>query len=115
MGKPWPMIAILIFYGLTALKWGPKFMAKRKPFKVDGIMIIYNAVQVLLNGWIVLVGTKIIFGDNGIKLMCQEHIPNDTNPVIMSLLPTTLTYCYLKYLDLFDTVMLFNFAYDSNI
>ncbi|TMW53725.1 hypothetical protein DOY81_001193 [Sarcophaga bullata] len=104
MDKPWPMIAILIIYGLTALKWGPKFMAKRKPFKVDGIMKLYNVVQVLLNAWAVLEGAKIIFVGNDIKLICQEYIPNNTSPAIMSLLAPTLAYCYMKYLDLFDTL-----------
>ena len=110
-----PVIGILIVYGLTALKWGPKFMAKRKPFKVDGIMKLYNAIQVLVNGWILLVSTKLIFGGNDFKLMCQEYNPNDTSPTIMSLVPPSLAYCYLKYVDLIDTVLLFNLAYDSNI
>ena len=32
---------------MFVLKWGPRFMKNRKPFNLDKILILYNALQVV--------------------------------------------------------------------
>lgn len=44
-----PLIMILATYLYFCLYAGPRWMAKRKPFKLENVLIGYNAVQVLLS------------------------------------------------------------------
>lgn len=48
-GSITPLIMILVTYLYFCLYAGPRYMAKRKPFKLEGVLIAYNAVQVLLS------------------------------------------------------------------
>lgn len=53
MGSVWPIAAIISVYLIFVLKVGPKFMEKRKPLEMKGIMLAYNLFQVFQNGWLV--------------------------------------------------------------
>lgn len=48
-GSLTPLIMILATYLYFCLYAGPRWMAKRKPFKLENVLIGYNAVQVLLS------------------------------------------------------------------
>uniref|UniRef100_A0A182IZH8 Elongation of very long chain fatty acids protein n=1 Tax=Anopheles atroparvus TaxID=41427 RepID=A0A182IZH8_ANOAO len=48
-GSMTPLIMILVTYLYFCLYAGPRYMAKRKPFKLENVLIAYNAVQVLLS------------------------------------------------------------------
>ncbi|XP_047515880.1 elongation of very long chain fatty acids protein AAEL008004-like isoform X2 [Pieris napi] len=48
IGSPYSTIGLLTFYLLFVMKWGPKWMEKRKPFNLERILIAYNAIQVIL-------------------------------------------------------------------
>lgn len=43
------VITIVTLYLLFVLKWGPKFMEKRKPFNIERILLFYNFFQVICN------------------------------------------------------------------
>lgn len=47
-------VTLLVFGYVAMIFVGPKFMEKREAFKLDRIMKIYNAIQVLLNGSLVI-------------------------------------------------------------
>ena len=31
--------------------WGPKMMEKRPPFELRGVLMFYNVLQIIFNGW----------------------------------------------------------------
>ncbi|KAI8128138.1 Elongation of very long chain fatty acids protein 4 [Lucilia cuprina] len=103
LGKPWPMLAVVSIYLLAVLKWGPKFMANRNPYKVDGIMKLYNVVQIALNGYIFYEALKYSYLRDDFVMNCQKHDPTDTRPLTMKLARPALLYYFSKYLDLLDT------------
>lgn len=51
MASPWPTLAIAAFY-LTTIFYGRRFMAKRKPLSIRGILVPYNLAMALLNLYI---------------------------------------------------------------
>lgn len=55
-GGPEPVFAILGSY-LLLLVVGPKLMANREPFKLRGVLKVYNIMQILFNSAI-LVGVS---------------------------------------------------------
>ena len=51
MASPAPTLLIAIAY-LTTIYYGRRFMAKRKPFSIRGVLIPYNLAMALLNLYI---------------------------------------------------------------
>lgn len=47
MSNPFPMLTIVILYLFFVLKWGPKYMENRKPYNLDGVMVVYNITQII--------------------------------------------------------------------
>lgn len=52
MSSPLPVLGILAVYLWFVLKAGPAFMASRKPFNLQGVMVLYNAYQVVFSLWL---------------------------------------------------------------
>lgn len=52
IASPVPGITILGTYLYFVLSWGPKYMANRKPFKLERLLIVYNLIQVLVSLYI---------------------------------------------------------------
>lgn len=50
--SPVPGLTILGAYLYFVLSWGPKYMANRKPFKLERLLLIYNFLQVLVSVYI---------------------------------------------------------------
>ena len=46
MQNPLQVLGLLTVYLFLVLKWGPKFMEKRKAYDLKWIMIVYN-----IGGW----------------------------------------------------------------
>lgn len=53
MQGPIQMSSILLAYVVFSLYVGPRFMANRKPYRLNSAMIIYNFSMVALNAFIV--------------------------------------------------------------
>ena len=51
MKSPWPTVFIALTY-LLIVRWGPVFMANRKPLEIRPLILIYNAAVALLNLYI---------------------------------------------------------------
>ncbi|XP_050520227.1 elongation of very long chain fatty acids protein AAEL008004-like isoform X2 [Daktulosphaira vitifoliae] len=51
MKTPWAVLGIIGVYSLFVLKIGPQLMEKRKPFNLKHIMMAYNILQLLFNGY----------------------------------------------------------------
>lgn len=54
--SPVPGITILVLYLYFTLKWGPRYMADKKPFQLQKTLVIYNFIQVLVSSWIFIEG-----------------------------------------------------------
>ncbi|KAL9894914.1 elongation of very long chain fatty acids protein-like [Glossina fuscipes] len=51
--SPLPLCAIMLCYLYFVLSWGPRIMRDRKPFRLEKILIVYNALQVAVSVWLV--------------------------------------------------------------
>lgn len=51
MNSPWPVAILVACYLYFVTKFGPQYMANRKPYKLKEIMILYNFGQVVANAW----------------------------------------------------------------
>lgn len=53
MDSPVPIFLLVVVYNVGVLNIGPKFMAKRRAFKLNAAIKLYNLVQILLNAFFV--------------------------------------------------------------
>uniref|UniRef100_A0A1Q3G598 Elongation of very long chain fatty acids protein n=2 Tax=Culex tarsalis TaxID=7177 RepID=A0A1Q3G598_CULTA len=101
-GSMTPLIIILVTYLYFCLYAGPRYMAKRKPFKLEGLLIAYNAIQVVLSVWLVYEG--IMGGWNGVyNLRCQP-VDYSRDPIAMRMAGAVWAYYICKVVELLDTV-----------
>lgn len=54
MRTPFSIMSILSVYLLFVLKVGPNMMENRKPYNIKNVLLLYNAVQTIYNGWLVM-------------------------------------------------------------
>lgn len=81
MSSPFPVLGIIIFYIYFIRSLGPHLMYNQKPFKLDKILILYNAVQVVLNAYLVKEVCSIYHSFNSILndlklLVCKTNVQN---------------------------------------
>ncbi|XP_013111998.2 elongation of very long chain fatty acids protein 1-like [Stomoxys calcitrans] len=98
------MVTTICLYIYTVLKIGPRFMANRKPYKIDGLMQIYNVVQILLNSFIFYEFFCNTILRSDFSLTCEAYNPEDMRPETMKLARPVILYAVSKYLDWFDTI-----------
>lgn len=102
MKSPFSTMSIMAIYLLFVLKWGPEFMKDRKPFKINGIIQVYNAVQVILCLYLVQQSIQYCYS-KGYSLLC-EPVDYSTTPRALNIARGAYFYYLLKILDLLDTV-----------
>lgn len=51
--SPVPGLTIIGLYLYFVLSWGPRYMANRKPYNLNSLLIVYNAIQVCVSIWLV--------------------------------------------------------------
>lgn len=49
MDSPLPTVALVVAYLYVVMFLGPRMMANKKPFKLNEILVIYNAIQVMFS------------------------------------------------------------------
>jgi len=49
MDSPIPTILIVLLYLYGVVVFGPRMMANKKPYKLRGILVVYNAFQVVFS------------------------------------------------------------------
>ncbi|KAE8745384.1 hypothetical protein FOCC_FOCC007932 [Frankliniella occidentalis] len=89
MGSPLPILSILAVYLWFVLKAGPAFMASRKPYNLQPILILYNGYQVLFSLWLC---TMVFF-----VLRKKQNQVSFLN-VYHHTITCFFSWCYLKYL-----------------
>ncbi|XP_055906528.1 elongation of very long chain fatty acids protein AAEL008004 [Eupeodes corollae] len=100
--SPVPGLTIIAAYLYFVLHWGPKYMANRKPFKLEKTLIVYNFIQVLVSMWLVFEGLDCAWMRH-YSWRCQ---PVDTSNTPQAYREARGVYVYFlaKISELLDTV-----------
>ncbi|KAI1280682.1 Elongation of very long chain fatty acids protein 1 [Halotydeus destructor] len=101
-GFPWKICATVACYLLFVLKVGPEYMSGRKAYHIDGLMRLYNVVNIVVN--IAMFATGMYY--LRMSLSCYKCIGVDEMAHIpqWALKFVSVGYLYLKVFDLLDTV-----------
>ncbi|KAK3930440.1 Elongation of very long chain fatty acids protein 7 [Frankliniella fusca] len=86
MGSPLPILSILAVYLWFVLKAGPAFMASRKPYNLQPILILYNGYQVLFSLWLCTMPLRVNAIPYLLKHGCHP-LQNQHNPFTIAYLP----------------------------
>lgn len=102
MLNPAAILVILAVYLLFVLKLGPEFMKNRPAFKLERIMQIYNAIQVVACAYVVQQSIQHCYLQ-GYNILCE---PVDYSTSYRATKISELVYVYfaIKVIDLIDTV-----------
>lgn len=96
-------LSIVAVY-LLVVKWlGPRFMADREPLKIEPIIIVYNALQIVACAHTMLTGIYLCFIRMRYNLLCQPVDPEINEDTTMAA-NLVFTYYMIKISDLLDTV-----------
>ncbi|KAF5298126.1 hypothetical protein FQA39_LY02550 [Lamprigera yunnana] len=101
MRNPLYCIGILGFYIYFVLKLGPKLMEKRRPYKINKLLVAFNAAQIIVCAYLVyMYSRRVLFEYNH---FC-EPIDYSNSERATEIVKFTYYYHLLKLVDLFDTV-----------
>lgn len=102
MSNPFKPMAIIAIYLLFVLKWGPKFMENRQPYKLDLVIKCYNLFQVAFCSYITFEAYRYSFA-RGYSIFCQPVDYSESHEAVR--IAIIAHYYFLtKICDLFDTV-----------
>ncbi|KAL3269885.1 hypothetical protein HHI36_008942 [Cryptolaemus montrouzieri] len=103
MQSPLPVLSFLVAYLYFVLKLGPDMMKDRKPFNVKGLMIGYNAYQVIFSIWLCC---QALYVKNAVPYLlnhtCKNPAPN--KEFQEALARGAWWYFFSKITELLDTV-----------
>ena len=105
MSTPFPILSIIAFYVYTVKVLGPRWMKHRKPFQIEGVIIVYNLLMVLASGLFFHYGGQLTYIPPGGKysLVCQR-IDYALTPESMRLPRLGWWLMLLKMLEFADTI-----------
>ncbi|KAK3930366.1 Elongation of very long chain fatty acids protein AAEL008004 [Frankliniella fusca] len=102
MGSPWPLVGLLVVYVYTTTSLGPRLMQNRQPFKLTGVLITYNFLQ--------MIGSAMLFWEGldaawlrDYDYKCQP-IGTSTDPQALRMAGAVWWYFAFKIIELLDTV-----------
>ncbi|XP_034243341.1 elongation of very long chain fatty acids protein AAEL008004-like [Thrips palmi] len=102
MSSPWPLVAILLTYLWVCTKAGPRIMAKREPFKLTNVLIIYNFLQMVGSAWLFWEGLDAGWLRD-YSYTCQP-VDYSNDPKAMRMAGAVWWYFMFKIVELLDTV-----------
>lgn len=100
--SPVPGLTIIGAYLYFVLHWGPRYMANRKPFKLEKTLIVYNFIQVLVSIWLVFEGLDCAWMRH-YSWRCQPVDPSNS-PQAYREARGVYVYFLAKISELLDTV-----------
>ncbi|KAJ8711368.1 hypothetical protein PYW07_008610 [Mythimna separata] len=103
VSNPIPILLIMYVYHRFVRSWGPAFMAKREPYNLKTLIIIYNIVQIGLSAYLTLQCLTRLYLSGYYSLWCQKIIYEDT-PLERIVVSRVWLYYMIKVIDLMDTV-----------
>ncbi|CAH2074986.1 unnamed protein product, partial [Iphiclides podalirius] len=101
MSSPLPVLTILISYLVFVLKTGPDYMKKKKPFNLNGVLVFYNALQVIFSIVLFHMGCDLILR-NG--LISPRKCITESKDLMLYIAFATYYYFIAKVTELLDTV-----------
>uniref|UniRef100_A0A1I8P5H7 Elongation of very long chain fatty acids protein n=1 Tax=Stomoxys calcitrans TaxID=35570 RepID=A0A1I8P5H7_STOCA len=104
LSSPWCLIIGVTLYLLVVKRWGPRFMANRKPYNVEGIMMAFNVMQIILNLYIFVASLRHTYWRSDFSLTCEAYNPDDMRPETLNFSTPALWYLISKYFDFLDTI-----------
>nr|XP_012221664.1 PREDICTED: elongation of very long chain fatty acids protein 7-like [Linepithema humile] len=102
LSSPWPTVTLLGFYIYFVLDRGPRFMARRQPFKLDRILQLYDLLQILLNAYL-FYKALVLAWLRDYSYFC-EPIDYSHTPRATEIAKMVWVYFMIKNLDLLETV-----------
>lgn len=103
LSNPFKPLGILAVYLFFVLKWGPKFMEKRKPMGLHNVIKCYNLLQVAICSYIAVKSYYHTFGQ-GYSWFCEPVNYSATNYHAVEITKAAHLYFLTKVIDLLDTV-----------
>ncbi|KAJ8713031.1 hypothetical protein PYW08_008335 [Mythimna loreyi] len=103
VSNPIPILLIMYVYHRFVRSWGPAFMAKREPYNLKTVIIIYNIVQIGLSAYLTAQCLTRLYLSGYYSLWCQKIIYEDT-PLERVVVSRVWLYYMIKVIDLLDTV-----------
>ncbi|EEB15719.1 elongation of very long chain fatty acids protein, putative [Pediculus humanus corporis] len=104
VGSPLPVIALISFYVYFVQKIGIEYMKDKKPYNVDRVIQVYNAVQVILCFWFSVEAFINCYGPTGLYSWKCEPVDYSYSPNAMKVARFVYGYYLIKIVDLLDTV-----------
>lgn len=102
MSNPFKPITIIALYLLFVLKWGPKWMENRQPYKLHFIIKCYNLLQVVICLYISIEAYRYTFA-RGYSIICQP-VDFSMDPSAVRIAQIGHYYFLTKVMDLLDTI-----------
>ncbi|XP_076686857.1 very long chain fatty acid elongase 7 [Andrena cerasifolii] len=102
IGSPWACLGIVGFYLYFVQDLGPTLMAKRKPFNLDRVMQLYNAIQIVLCTFLLYKALDLAWLRD-YSFYC-EPVDYSNTPHAVEIARLVWVYFILKVFDLLDTV-----------
>jgi len=101
MASPWQTLAICLTYVYLVKVAGPKLMKNRDPYNLRGLLVSYNALQVVFSAWLFYE-----YGQGGwfhsYSFRCQP-VDYSRSEVAMRMLHVCWWYYFSKFTEFFDT------------
>ncbi|XKL63697.1 hypothetical protein PGB90_006061 [Kerria lacca] len=103
MKSPALPLLIILLYLYFVQKLGPQLMKNRAPLKIEKVIILYNAVQVVLAAYTVEEACRVLWLKRNYNFLCIEINYSETVEGLEQA-RTVWVYLMTKLLDLLDTV-----------
>ncbi|XP_047344682.1 elongation of very long chain fatty acids protein AAEL008004-like [Vespa velutina] len=102
VGSFWYLFGIIGVYLQFIYVSGPAFMKKRKPFELNKILQLYNVIQIILNGYIFVMGISIGLIRKSKFICLPIDYSNDQQALQVAFL--VWLYYIIKIFDLLNTI-----------
>lgn len=103
MDSIWYPLLIMAAYLYFIKKLGPQIMKNHKPLDLKAVMIVYNMVQVFINGYFVVRAFRLLWLSEKYKFFCIEiDYSDEVNPIQIA--RTIWMYHISRLIDLLETV-----------
>nr|CAD7402621.1 unnamed protein product [Timema poppensis] len=102
VGSPVPVLIICMSYIYLVLYLGPKLMRNRSPFDLSTIIMVFNAIQIVHNVWMLNEALQAGWW-RSYNLLCQP-VDYSSSPQALRMANLVWHYYINKSIDLLDTV-----------
>lgn len=99
MSSPLPTIVICLTYVYFVKIWGPQFMKHRPAYNLREVLAVYNAFQIICNGWLFYELGRYGWLSGNYSFICQP-VDYSNNEAALRILRASYWFFMSKFLDL---------------